>query len=154
VRAFVVQGADAMGCDQSYLALPALSVIASLIGNSRTIRLKRGWHEPAVIWTAIVGDSGTLKSPAVGAVAGPLYRLQEQLIREFKHDFAEYEREKEQYDERKKKAKQNNTPFDEEPPEVPTLPRVVTGDITIERLAELLESNPKGLLTCRDELGG
>jgi hypothetical protein len=31
---------------------------------------------------------------------------------------------------------------------------VVTGDVTIEKLAQLLEDNPKGLLVARDELGG
>jgi hypothetical protein len=64
IRAYVSQGALALGCDPAYLALPALAVAASAIGNTRTIRLKRGWEEPAIVWSAIVGDSGTLKSPA------------------------------------------------------------------------------------------
>jgi hypothetical protein len=154
LRAFVEQGAAALGCDASFLALPALSVVAALIGNSHTIRLKRGWCEPAVIWTAIIGDSGTLKSPAVSAVVAPLHRMQRQLLKLFKDGSAQHRKEQELYDERKRKAKQDKKPFHEEPPEEPPLPRVVTGDITIERLAELLQDNPKGVLTCRDELGG
>jgi DNA polymerase I-like protein with 3'-5' exonuclease and polymerase domains len=154
LRSFVEQAAGALGCDVSFLALPALSVVAALIGNARSIRLKRDWYEPSVVWTGIVGDSGTLKSPAVNAVVGPLYRLQKELIKKFKTDLEEYQRQKAAYDERKKKAKRADKPFDEEEPERPSLARVVTGDVTIEKLAQLLEDNPKGLLVSRDELGG
>ncbi|HEY7312892.1 MAG TPA: DNA polymerase, partial [Gemmataceae bacterium] len=134
--------------------LPSLSVAASLIGNSRVIRLKRTWHEPAVVWTGIVGDSGTLKSPAVSAVLNPLYRLQKRLLKKFKTDLAQYQTDLEAYNERKRKAKKEEQEFTEEPPEKPALARVVTGDITVEKLAQLLEDNPEGLLVGRDELGG
>ncbi len=58
MRGFVVAGAKAMGCDTSYFALPMLTSVAAAIGNTRRIQLKRGWTEPAILWTAIVGDSG------------------------------------------------------------------------------------------------
>jgi hypothetical protein len=94
LRTFVEQASAAIGCDPSFVALPALSVVASLIGNSRTVRLKRDWFEPSVVWTGIVGDSGTLKSPAIAAAVGPLYRLQKQLIRKLQADLEEWEKEK------------------------------------------------------------
>jgi hypothetical protein len=56
---FVREGAAALGCDPAYLALPALAVAASAIGNARVLRLKRGWDEPSVIWSVIIGESGT-----------------------------------------------------------------------------------------------
>jgi DNA polymerase I-like protein with 3'-5' exonuclease and polymerase domains len=154
IRTFVVQGAAALGCDPAYLALPALSVAASLIGNSRVIRLKRNWHEPAVVWSGIVGDSGTLKSPAVSAALGPVYRLQKRLLKQYKTDLAQYQTDLEAYDARKQKAKKEGREFTEDTPEQPALARVVTGDVTVEKLAQLLEDNPKGLLVGRDELGG
>ena len=91
IRAFVEQAAAAIGCDPSFVALPTLAVAASLIGNTRTIRLKRGWMEPCVLWTCVVGESGTLKSPAIHAAAAPVYRIQEELRNKFKADLAEYE---------------------------------------------------------------
>jgi DNA polymerase I-like protein with 3'-5' exonuclease and polymerase domains len=154
IHTFVLQGAVALGCDPAYLALPALSVAASLIGNSRVIRLKRNWHEPAVVWSGIVGDSGTLKSPAVSVTVNPLYRLQKRLLKKFQTDMEQYQTDLEAYNERKRKAKKEEQEFTEEPPEKPSLARVVTGDITVEKLAQLLEDNPKGLLVGRDELGG
>ena len=64
LRGFVNVSAEAIGCDPSYVAVPALVVTAAAIGNSYRVVLKRGWSEPAVLWAAIVGESGTLKSPA------------------------------------------------------------------------------------------
>ncbi len=124
-----------------------------MIGNARTIRIKRDWFEPCVVWTGIVGDSGTLKTPAVSAAVAPVYRLQRSLLQKHKDDLGDYEREKASFEERKK-AKSADKEFTEQPPEKPTPARVVTGDITIECLAGLLADNPKGLLVCRDELGG
>jgi hypothetical protein len=58
IRGFVSAGAKAIGCDPSYLALPLLTAIAAAIGNTRRLELKRGWSAPAILWTAIVGESG------------------------------------------------------------------------------------------------
>ena len=57
IRGFVSDGAKAIGCDASFVALPLLTVLAAAIGNTRRIQLKRGWTAPAIIWTAIVGHS-------------------------------------------------------------------------------------------------
>jgi hypothetical protein len=161
LRSFVEQGATALGCDASYLALPALSVAAALIGNARSIRLKRDWHEPAIVWTGVIGDSGTLKSPALATILSPVYRLQKGLLKKHKADLAEYRRQKAAFAARKKKGKlqvfspgKNDKPCAEEEPERPLLAQLVTSDVTVEKLAVLLQDNPKGILVSRDELGG
>lgn len=64
IRGFVIAGAKAIDRDASYLALPMLTALAAAIGNTRRIQLKRGWSAPAIIWTAIVGESGTSKTSA------------------------------------------------------------------------------------------
>jgi hypothetical protein len=46
---YVGQCAQALGCDPAYLALPVLAVAASVIGNKRAIRLKRGWEELCIV---------------------------------------------------------------------------------------------------------
>src|SRR5947209_6304657 len=48
IGAYVLQGTEALGCDHAYVALPCLAAAASAIGNSRVIRLKRGWTEPSI----------------------------------------------------------------------------------------------------------
>src|SRR5262249_57951207 len=56
--------------------------------------------------------------------------------------------------EAKKQAKEGEPIALGNPPEKPACHRVVTSDPTIEKLADLLEDNPRGLLVARDELGG
>src|SRR5262249_51490451 len=80
-RGYVDAASRAIGCDSSYVALPLLAALATAIGNSRTIRLKRGWTEPCVLWTVIVGESGTLKSPALDAPLRPIRTRQEEAMR-------------------------------------------------------------------------
>ena len=82
VKVFVRTAARALGCDQSFVALPLLSAVAAVIGNTRRIMLKRGWSEPAVIWTATIGESGSVKSPAFDCALEYIRAIQH---REFVH---------------------------------------------------------------------
>ena len=59
VGLFVDQAAKAIGCDPCYVALPLLVGFSGAIGNTRLILLKGGWTEPAILWAAIIGESGT-----------------------------------------------------------------------------------------------
>ena len=49
VSGYIRQAAAALDCDVAYVAVPLLPVLASAIGNTRRIRLKQTWREPAVI---------------------------------------------------------------------------------------------------------
>lgn len=147
---FVAEAAAALGCDAAMVALPAIAVCGSLIGNTRTIRLKNSWREPSIFWTCVVADSGTLKSPAHDAAVRPLHRLQKHLKAEYEARIGEYQTRHDQWKERKNRDSANTGPE----PEKPILPRVVCSDITVERLGELLEQNPRGILCARDELAG
>lgn len=153
-RSYIRQGAAALGCDPAFVALPVLAVIASTIGNTRFIRLKRTWTEPPIVWTLIIGESGTLKSPAQDLAVLYLYRVQKRLISEYKQRVAEFADELKQWKEAKKKhaAGEGEDPGDQ--PEPPVLRRVIVSDITIEKLAQILEDNPRGTLVARDELAG
>ncbi len=64
LRSFVREAAKAIGCDPSFIALPLLAALAAAIGGARCVQLKSGWAEPAILWCAIIGESGTLKTPA------------------------------------------------------------------------------------------
>jgi Protein of unknown function (DUF3987) len=153
---FVRDGAKAIGCDASYLALPLLTALAAAIGNTRRLELKRGWTAPAILWTAIVGESGTSKTPAFQLVMRPVrdrqrraLDIQEALIEQYDAELAHYEKALSAW----KKNKKTNEP----PPEKPAPPeatRFVVNDTTVEALAPLLQANFRGLLLARDELAG
>jgi hypothetical protein len=61
IAGFVDSAARAIGCDASFVAVPLLVGLTAAIGNTRRIQLKQGWTEPAVMWAALVADSGTLR---------------------------------------------------------------------------------------------
>jgi hypothetical protein len=154
VRSYVRQGAAALGCDPAFVALPVLSVLASAIGNTRVIRLKRGWTEPTILWTVIVGDSGTLKSPAYFLAVNRLFVKQEEFMAEFLRAAASYQDELRKWKDKKKKFDKGEAADPGEEPEQPVLRRVIVCDTTIEKLAEILEDNRRGTLVARDELAG
>ncbi len=157
VRDFVIAASKALGCDSAYIALPLLAVLASAIGNARRIRLKHSWREPCIIWAVVVGESGTLKSPAFDLAVGPLRRRQAIAFQEYQERLHRHEQDLQLYqadfEEWKRKGRKNSEPPPEKP-EPPQWQQVVAEDTTIEALADLLDCQPLGLLLARDELSG
>jgi hypothetical protein len=156
VRGFVAAGAKAIGCDPSYLALPLLAALAAAIGNTRRLELKRSWSVPPILWAAIVGESGTTKTPAFRLVMRPVRERErtalERHATELERHAADLSRWEKASAAWKRKA---NTPDDPPPkPKPPRAERYVVADTTVEALAPLLLSNPRGLLLARDELSG
>ncbi|MCC7193571.1 MAG: DUF3987 domain-containing protein [Phycisphaeraceae bacterium] len=160
VRSFVRMCARAIGCDESFIALPLLSALGSAIGNTRRVQLKRGWTEPAIVWTAVVGDSGTLKTPAFKVAMKPVRKVQAVAFREYDLAFSAWEVENKRYEAeltgwKRKAANRRDTAGD--PPQAPNRPiarRYVVSDTTIEALMPILMDNPRGVLLARDELAG
>ncbi len=154
-RTLIVDGSQAIECDPSYIALPLLAAAAAAIGNTHRIQLKRGWAEPAILWTAIVGDSGTLKSPAIELALQSVRDRQREAQRAHAESEAQYKTELMHYERRlsqwKKLMDEDDPP---EPPQRPVAARYWTDDATTESLAALLCSQNRGLLMVRDELAG
>ena len=134
-----------------------LAALASAIGNTAVIRLKHGWLEPSVLWVALVGWSGTLKSPVLDLALCPIRRRQATAIANFEAAWQAYETEKEQYGadlrEWLRKGKSKGEP-EPRPPEEPTCERFYVSDVTVEALAKRLQKTPRGLLLAREELAG
>ena len=140
-----------------YIALPLLPVLAAAVGNSRRILLKHSWAEPCVVWAVVVGDSGTLKSPALDLALEPLQRLQSSAFAQWREKMEQYTRDKMTFDadlaEWKKTGRRKGQPAPSEPEE-PVADRYTCADTTVEALAVLLQRSPRGLLLARDELSG
>lgn len=154
IRSFVNEFAVSLGCDPAYLAVPVFGVLGAAVGNSRTIQLKVGWTEPAVVWSIIVAASGTLKSPALDAVLAPLRRFQIEGVREHRDAVADHARRMKSY---KRELKQFNKGKSDEPPrepQEPTLVQYFCEDTTVEALAVILNESLRGTLLTRDELSG
>ena len=155
LRSFVASGAKSIGCDPSFIALPLLSVMAAAIGNSRRLLVRRGWLVPPILWTAIVGESGTAKTPAFRLAVNALRERQRRAIQRQEDEERRYENELALYD--KAYAEWKRRKGGDDPPQKPEPPaaeRCIVSDTTVEALAPILKANPRGLLLARDELHG
>ena len=147
--AFVREGARALKCDEAYVALPVIAALAGAVGISRRVYLGGEWYEPAVFWVCVVAESGTLKSPAADLVIGLVKARQKRLVAAHKAAMTCY---RQDLADHKRRARDGDEPGD--PPEKPVMARCLVGDVTIEKLAGLLDDNRRGLLVYRDELAG
>jgi DNA polymerase I-like protein with 3'-5' exonuclease and polymerase domains len=148
---FVREGAAALKCDEALVTLPLLAVLAAAIGNTRRVHLGAEWFEPAVMWTCVVAESGGRKSPAAELGVERVKLRQKRLVKEHKDALKEH---KKQAAEHKARKREDGEDGAGDEPAKPKLGRVLVGDITIEKLAGLLDDNRRGLLVYRDELAG
>jgi hypothetical protein len=134
LRTVVNEVAAALPCPPDFVAVPMLALLGAAIGNSRVLEVKPGWRESARLWTAVVADPGSKKSPALAAVMRPLEERQRQLHEAYQHAL---------------EASQAGGSLN-----APVLQQLFTTDATLEALAVILAQNPRGLVFIRDELTG
>jgi hypothetical protein len=157
VSCYITALARAIGCDLAFVALPLLAALASAIGNTRRTFLKHTWREPCILWTAILGDSGTHKTPALSAAMSILERKQVEALAAYESKMTDYEQKMLVYEAELAAWKRASAKTRGEPPEKPEEPiaqRYIVSDTTIEALADRLQYAPRGLLQVRDELAG
>lgn len=152
------------GVTPAHVAVPLLGIGSGLIGYSRRIKATASWVQPATCWTALVGYSGTGKTPGHSVTR----RAAKEVERLRKKDEADRKRDHETkevaakaaYDNWKRQVKEA-TETGLAPPEMPQAAvdpgkyvpiRLIVNDGTIERLAELLQARPHGIVLVRDEL--
>jgi hypothetical protein len=145
LQQYVIAAAESLNVDVTFIFLPLLSSLATAIGNSRSILIKRGFIQPPVIWTAIVGPSGSRKSPAIEAGCLPGMEHERELVRQNKEADELYENELSQWESKKGQKRGPK-------PEKPAILTCTCDDLTIEVLADMLVTNPRGLLVAKDEL--
>jgi len=149
IRQFIREAAASLGCPVDYIGLSTLAALSAAIGDTRRIIMKRDWTESAAIFGMIVGGPASKKTPAMNVTLRPVRERQMALK-------TEYERQKEEYKvacanyENAKKDDPGLVPK----PDKPTLGRTYADDTTVERLADILNENSRGVLIIKDELSG
>jgi len=170
VRDYVLDVADRQQAPPDFAAVTALCGLAAVIGNRIRVRPKQNddWEVVPNLWGAI-GRPSAMKSPAMKAALAPIYDIEDELRQEWEDNIktAEIEAELSNLDAkgaRKKAATAVNNGDRESARTIlasltdgtdkPSCPRLVVNDTTVEKLGELLNENPGGLLLIRDELPG
>jgi putative DNA primase/helicase len=172
-REWVKDASERMQVPPDFIAVPLMVAFSIVVGRKVGIRPKKhdDWLVVPNLWGGIIGRPGLLKSPALKEALAPMNSLIAKAVDDHKQAMAAYEAEIEMhqaqqawYDSEKKRlAKkgemsalqqfiEENRPEDE--PEEPKPRRYRTEDTTTEKLADLLNENPNGLLVFRDELVG
>jgi hypothetical protein len=174
-RGWVERAAHGAGATAAHVAVPMLGIISSLIGTARRVKASRSWTEPMTLWAAVVGFSGTSKTPGINATK----RALSQVERDRKPKIAEQQRAHESRVEAAKAARalwkkeverlaeqkvvplgQYRSAMASEPmmpveavdPGPFVAARLYVSDSTIERFAVLLQARPQGMLMLSDEL--
>jgi hypothetical protein len=85
LRRFIWEVAEALPCPADFVGVPLLAVLRAAIGTSRVLQVKPGWGEGPRLFTAVVADPGSKKSPALALVMQPVREHQQQLQAAYQH---------------------------------------------------------------------
>jgi len=150
----VADGAKSIGCDPTLIVLPMLSCLGAAIGNSRRIEIKSDWSASACIWTMVVAESGSAKTPALQLSKSPLEDAESRANDDYEDEAERYSVELADFEQAKKAFAKSNNGEAPTPPTAPTPKRHIVKDTTVAGLVEVMKHNPRGVLVVADELAG
>jgi len=171
LRDWIADNADGLQVPAEFIAVPAICSLGGLIGRQVAIRVKEreSWIEFPILNAGVVGRPSTGKSPAFRPTLKILHQLEarkrDAWLEEGKEHRVEIELQQAEIQSAKKQAQAALRSGDKdgarralsvsgEEIEAPPQPRIVINDVTVEKLAEILNANPRGLVQFRDELAG
>jgi hypothetical protein len=162
----LVKTARCKSAPVDYVAASLLTGAASLIGSSRRVSPWQGWSEPAILWSALVGNPSAGKSPAMDPVLSVLSSIEGDGVEDHGEAMRHYETDKmeaalvlQKWESEAKDAHAKGyapplMPETAVAPDMPVRKRLTVRDATTEALLVALKGQDKGLLTVRDELAG
>jgi hypothetical protein len=164
LRGWLLRSARGAGVTPAHVVVPLLGIASSLIGTARRVRASRSWSEPLSLWVAVIGFSGTGKTPGLDVTRRAISLIE----RGRKQKIAEMQRahetraqkakaERKKWEQAVAKAVEGGLPAPPKPasamePGSFVAPRLCVSDSTIERLAVLLEVRPQGMAFVADEM--
>ena len=171
VRAWCKDTAEGLNVPLEFTAIPAMVALAGAIGRGVAIAMKEHgqWYERPILWGCVIGRPSSGKSPALSPARGMLERLasldreqHEKAVRNHEVNLMLLDAQRANAKDSIRKALKANdkgkaealavaTTSDEDAPQEP---RIVVNDATVEKLGELLNANPRGLVQFRDEMAG
>jgi hypothetical protein len=141
VRAYVEVSARSTGGDVSACAMSALAVAGAAIDQSFRLKMRKGgtWEVPPLIWVMLFGDPSTKKTPILKSFLWALDKVEAKARQQHQREVARWKAD-------------GGKKGDENEPEKPT--RYITSDATVEKIADILTRQDRGILLHKDELSG
>jgi hypothetical protein len=164
IQELIRRTAKGAGVTPAHIAVPLIGIVSGLIGTARRVKATSSWLQPLTCWTVVVGFSGTGKTPGLNVTRRVLKeverlnkRADDERKRRHETKKAEAEAARKKWQNDVKEAVESGLPAapipahaDDPGKFVPI--RLSVSDGTIERLAELLQARPQGIVLVRDEL--
>lgn len=157
-----------IGVSAGAMTAATITSLSALIPASNVLHMRQNsdsWVVRSIIWTAVIGDPGTAKSPAVGAAMAFPDALEKSWRSDYARSINEFERTELAASNRPKKTKKQAEDAPNEPPQFtedvlppakPKLRRKIVNDATTEALGAVLAEHPEAapVLFHSDELVG
>lgn len=173
LRPWVVDIAERIQCPIDFPAVAAMVALSAIVGRKLGIRPKRhdDWTVVPNLWGGVIGRPGVMKTPALQEPLKPLKALEIRAKEQFHALSREREADKRVAEARRKTAEGEirkavkkdraearriamESIEDEGDGPEPTRRRYLVNDSSVEKLGEILNENPSGMLVYRDELIG
>jgi hypothetical protein len=161
---WVKRAATGAGVTPAHVAVPLLAISSALIGTARRVKASSSWSEPMTLWLAVVGYSGTGKTPGLNATKRAMDAADRNRSSRLKEGARRHATKRETaktayaaWKEAVKEAVEAGTmpplqPDNAVDPGEFVEPRLSVTNSTIERLGPLLVVRPQGVLCIKDEL--
>src|SRR5262249_26780991 len=78
LRELVEEGSKSLNVPHDYIAVPLLTICGAIMGNNYQIHLLNDHYEYPTLFTCVIGDSGTSKTPALNIARHPIEVLQKE----------------------------------------------------------------------------
>ncbi|MFV3327120.1 YfjI family protein [Pseudomonas sp. NY15372] len=171
LQEYVQDVAERTQCPPDFVGVALVVAVSAVVGRKFTIHPKQhdDWTVVPNQWGVIIGRPSAMKTPALKQALRPLDALETRERNQHSMALEDYRTNSELLDIERKAAKSKATKLvgsgdklgaREELTKVssdvlpPVQRRYTVNDSTVEKLGELLNENPNGLLLVRDELGG
>lgn len=172
IRDYIFDVAERQQCPPDFAAITTLCGLSALVGRKAMIYPKQhdDWTVVPNLWGAIIGRPSAMKSPSMKEALKPLTQIESETSKQYNEDNIRYkaelilrDTEKKEIQKQRKEIIKNqtreealqsiiNSEFNNSPP--PQRKRLIVNDTSVEKLGELLNENPNGLILVRDELYG
>jgi hypothetical protein len=169
-RPLVEDISERMQVPYDFAATGMVVTLAGCVSRRAVVRPKKddySWEVIPNLWGAVIAPPGFMKSPVLTSVTRPLVKVEAEWAKQYRDQSSEWELKqeqkeiahqswKEEYKRSLKKgagvplADTDNVGKEDKPRQ----PRLVTTDATYEKLHEIMQDNPAGVLVIRDELTG
>jgi hypothetical protein len=146
LRLLIERMGEAYGVPVECIASSMITIASAAIGNTVRVGVKDSWNEPVFIWMAIIGRTGSGKTPFVRKLLNPIFKKHKESVKDYEDEMAKYIKEKD--------LNKGKSVTGQEGIKVPKLLHYYMSDTTVESIEEATSSSPRGFIIHCDELAG